>query len=709
MSFLQVALTTAGDADDQAEQQAVIDGAASILAAMAKIADYADADGAIDFSDPADGVNDQLTVADFEAAGISGVGDGTNVSTGSGTSASTYNNLEAVLSKLAQSDIAYLNADTVGEVQQLVADVAVEKINAYADADGVLGLVNETIVVYVDVKTSDHPEQGGSTSAFYLDNVEAPALDLKAGIYTFDQSEPSNANHPLNIYANGDKSGTLPAGITVTQIGTPGQAGAQTVVAIDPDFSGTVSYQCESHAYMGNSAEVAMPYFTPELQDYTNAGLVEDSTADPAVAINANQIPFVNALFERSDVGGTLVNSDTYHADTQANQQDAIDQFGASMLALEKFVDYMLTENSVVKADITAQDFVDAGLARVDVTNYSAILDRLPAYETSDTLVRNDLDSVEKIQAFVSRVIIAEYNADQANQAPVGDDYVAAGITGADADNAAAMNYQVANNGAYADTIAALEGLVTPADAAITKLATDDLSHIDPISNDSQITIGRSHDGSSFVPHALELSDFGDYVDPSSDALASIKVTTLPAAGVIALDGSAITAGASISVQDINDGKLTYTPADTTGAVSLEYAVIDDQGNESAVDYTLSIDRLDASPATGIANSGLLQTDAAIYSSPIYVGDALTGFDGMSSLRVVISATGGNVKINSADLSASGASQITTGFEYATTGGDEICIEGTEAQINAALKPCALKSPQDKKKSISQSMSSREA
>ena len=942
-------LTSAGDADDQTEQQAVIDGAASLLAAMAKIADYADADGAIDLDNDANtgGANgyDQLTVADFEAAGISGVGDGTNVSTGSGTSASsTYNNLEAVLSKLAQSDIAYLNADTVGEVQQLVADVAVEKINSYADADGVLGLVNETITVYVDVKTPDHPVQGGSTNAFYLDNVEAPALDLKAGTYTFDQSEPSNATHPLNIYANGDKSGALPAGITVTQTGTPGQAGAQTVVVIDADFSGTVSYQCESHEYMGNSAEVEMPYFTPELQDYTNAGLVEDSTAGSPVAINTNQVPFVNALLARSDVGGTLANSDTYHADTQANQQDAIDQFGASMLALEKFVDYMLTENSMVKADFTAQDFVDAGLARVDGTNYSAILDHLPGYETSDTLVRNDLDSVERIQAFVSRAIIAEYNADQANQAPVGDDYVAAGITGADADNAAAMNYQVANNGAYADTIAALEGLVTPAEAAITKLATDDLSHIEPISNDSQITIGRSHDGSSFVPHALELSDFGDYADPSSDALASIKITTLPSQGVLYsssseiysvaqtisgtepvvtqqadwnirsgndlfmpvgtnvgnfyLSGSSgtsapytrnlnnltvlqetesvlefyvweevvtsegsffewvyakyekdadgnvtmvapdlsnatqaglggnnylpqndvwgfaksidnlgmhevtivplgdygglnfgtlindvptryvpeviqgdyevqtidvsnllanaeyifeigartitvtttattsvsdfasivdsafsdaginvsvtsngtsillnwneigvveelvnigvtralVNVGDIISAQDINDGNLTYTPADTTGAVSLEYAVIDDQGNESAVDYTLSIDRLDASPATGIANSGLLQTDVAVYSSPVYVGDALTGFDGMSSLRVAISATGGNVKINSADLSASGATQITTGFDFATFGGDEICIEGTEAQINAALK-----------------------
>ncbi|NRP58418.1 C-type lectin domain-containing protein [Marinobacterium sp. xm-d-510] len=39
----------------------------------------------------------------------------------------------------------------------------------------------------------------------------------------------------------------------------------------------------------------------------------------------------------------------------------------------------------------------------------------------------------------------------------------------------------------------------------------------------------------------------------------------------------------------------------------------------------------------------------------------------------------------------SGATQIQIGFDYATTGGDEICIEGTQAQINAALKTLQTK------------------
>jgi hypothetical protein len=167
------------------------------------------------------------------------------------------------------------------------------------------------------------------------------------------------------------------------------------------------------------------------------------------------------------------------------------------------------------------------------------------------------------------------------------------------------------------------------------------------------------------------------------EGLASIQVARAP-----------VTVGDIISVQDINDGKLTYTPDSTNAASSLDFAVIDADGNESAADYTLSIDLEDFSPAVGIANSGLVQADTGVYSGGLYVNDALTGFDGMSSLRVAISATGGDVKIGNLN----GATQITTGFDVATTGGDEICIEGTQAQINAALKTLQTRIANDNEK-----------
>ncbi|NCW68099.1 MAG: hypothetical protein EBV86_05955 [Marivivens sp.] len=773
-------MTSAGDADNQTEQQAVIDGAGTMLAAMAKIASYAQADGSIDFY-PEDGVNDHLTVADFEKAGVSGVGDGTNLSVGSGTSTSAngYNNLEAVLDKLAENGVKYINADTLEEVQALVAEVAAEKIAYYADVDGQWPAVSESYTLYSDTRAA------GGGNAFFIGGAEAPDLDLQPGTYTFDVSDASLAGTVLTFARNSDGSGGLPAGVSITSTGTAGQAGATVALTVEQGFEGSLYYTDANALLSGGTATADPLYFEPAVQDYTNAGLQDPNDA----AISENQLPFVNAIFAQTNIGNVTedAGNGVFNADDFSSQQAAIDYYGAQLLSLEKFVDYMIpgTGNTVLKSDFTLADFSNAGLVRItDADTMRDILDLLPSYETKDTLTRTDLGSVDAIQAFVSRAIIANYEADPANhQVPVGADYVAAGITGADDDNAAAMNYQVANNAGYADSITALEALVTPANAAIGRLTNFELDHIAPISNDSQITVA------GLKAYTLGVSDFGDYLDPSSDALTSIKVSTVPTSGrllledetpltvtktttgadavaggaaavaeVHSIDASSLTANAVyaldigadrvkvtvdadptaaelavllegalgkagipvtaanpsstndvtltwdvagavseavtfakqavvvqaddvIAVTDITAGQLTYEPADTSTASDIGFKVVDANSVESEV-HTLSIDRTDFTSAVGIANSGLVQVDTGVYSGALYINDALTGFDTMSSLRVVISAQGGKVKIG--DLS--GATQITTGFDYATTGGDEICLEGTEAQINAALK-----------------------
>jgi hypothetical protein len=243
-------------ADTDALQQGIIDGAATQLAAMAKIASYAGANGAIDLDNDAGTGDangyDQLTVADFEAIGVFGVGDGTGVSTGSGvdTSNTTFNNLTAVLNKLAEAGITYVNADTAAEVQALVGQVAVEKIAYYADEDGQLPLATQTIAVAVDAKT-------GGGNAFYLDldgdpattAEEAPALDLAPGTYTFTQSDASNVGHPLTFFLNNDRSGDVATqGITVTSTGVAGSNGVTTLV-IPEGFDGTLYYECEPQRY----------------------------------------------------------------------------------------------------------------------------------------------------------------------------------------------------------------------------------------------------------------------------------------------------------------------------------------------------------------------------------------------------------------------------------------------------------------------------
>lgn len=111
-------------------------------------------------------------------------------------------------------------------------------------------------------------------------------------------------------------------------------------------------------------------------------------------------------------------------------------------------------------------------------------------------------------------------------------------------------------------------------------------------------TVTLAEDGS----HTFAASDFGfsDAADnvmggSSANALAAVKISTLPANGSLTLDGVAVTLGASVSAADIAAGKLVYTPAaDGNGAAyaSFTFQVQDDGGTaNSGVD-------LDPTPRT---------------------------------------------------------------------------------------------------------------
>lgn len=121
-----------------------------------------------------------------------------------------------------------------------------------------------TISVTVATKTAAHPYNGdGSSSAYFLDGLESPAIMLNGAddvtadsgyYYKFDQSDSSNSGHPLLFYLDAAKTTAYTTGVTTS--GTAGSSGAYTLIDVDSDTPKTIYYQCSSHAYMGNYAVV---------------------------------------------------------------------------------------------------------------------------------------------------------------------------------------------------------------------------------------------------------------------------------------------------------------------------------------------------------------------------------------------------------------------------------------------------------------------
>ena len=70
--------------------------------------------------------------------------------------------------------------------------------------------------------------------------------------------------------------------------------------------------------------------------------------------------------------------------------------------------------------------------------------------------------------------------------------------------------------------------------------------------------------------YEFSATDFGFHDTNPADALVSVRIVTVPAAGALAFDGTAVTAGDVVARADIDDGDLTFTPA--TGGSGDDYA-----------------------------------------------------------------------------------------------------------------------------------------
>ena len=108
-----------------------------------------------------------------------------------------------------------------------------------------------TFKVVVATKDSSHPYNGtGSSLGYKINGIFSPYLKLiPKNTYRFDQSDSTNATHPLRFYYDAARSTAFTTGVTTN--GTPGSSGAYTQIVVSDSTPPVLHYQCSAHANMG--------------------------------------------------------------------------------------------------------------------------------------------------------------------------------------------------------------------------------------------------------------------------------------------------------------------------------------------------------------------------------------------------------------------------------------------------------------------------
>ncbi len=98
-----------------------------------------------------------------------------------------------------------------------------------------------------------------ASSKFVIDGVSQASLKLyRGGTYKFDQSHSSNANHPLRFSTtdNGSHGGGSEYTDGRVTSGTPGSAGAYTIITVPHNAPNALYYYCTAHSGMGGDMSV---------------------------------------------------------------------------------------------------------------------------------------------------------------------------------------------------------------------------------------------------------------------------------------------------------------------------------------------------------------------------------------------------------------------------------------------------------------------
>ncbi len=123
-----------------------------------------------------------------------------------------------------------------------------------------------------------------SGNKYFIDSSQQATVTLIEGAtYRFDQSDSSNAGHPLRFSttSNGTHSSGVEFTSGVTTVGTPGSSGAYTEITV-PTGTATLYYYCTNHSGMGGTANTQDQYGVNgfRLEFGTSSALGDDTSGN---------------------------------------------------------------------------------------------------------------------------------------------------------------------------------------------------------------------------------------------------------------------------------------------------------------------------------------------------------------------------------------------------------------------------------------------
>jgi hypothetical protein len=194
------------------------------------------------------------------------------------------------------------------------------------------------------------------------------------------------------------------------------------------------------------------------------------------------------------------------------------------------------------------------------------------------------------------------------------------------------------------------------------------------------------------TPYTFGTADFGfsDPNDSPANNLLAVRISTLPTAGSLTNNGTAINAGDFIAAADIAAGKLQFTPATNVngaGYAAFTFQVQDDGGTANggtdtdSTAHTMNIDvtavndaPVNVVPPAQSTAEGMSLVFSWTNGNPIVVDDADAG---SNPVQVTLSVTNGTLSLGG-----------TAGLSFSTgtgTGDMTVAFSGSLAAIDAAL------------------------